>query len=415
MKPLRFYKTKTDAVIAVLGKCGSTAISRALARDVFPEHGEETKKRSRENGGMTLGEVIGLVKELQEEREVQVANVDRSPPHATTEELHGKRILVPVRDPLERFLSACAQEQLDPAFVLNDLERGGHLTEDFHFRPAADYTRLPGAVPFRFPEDLEWMCAEVGIHSLGQDNKHNPDRSLKPILSDEQIARVEAYYDQDLTTREQLMGANYEWCHEADAIYRMFDTKSNAVVAAIGKCGSTAVGQALLEDVWPSAKERNRQPDSKPRKVAPGEPQVIIAALDNLPPQVQPWDPEFAGKDVIVPVRDPVERFVSACVQESIDPETALRDLEAGGELLTNYHFQPAAVYAVFDRAKLYAFPEAIDSMCERIGVEPFGQLNASSGKKPELTRAQEVRVKAVYREDIEARQRAMENYHKTL
>jgi len=127
-------------------------------------------------------------------------------------------------------------------------------------------------------------------------------------------------------------------------------------------------------------------------------------------------------KPVVLLVRDPVERFVSACQQIGIstkDVDAAIESLSKGkpvpslakrprrrgdksrpGLLRENIHFRNQHSLAAGETL-CFRFPEHLPDVAKLLGIE--GDLpkdNAAKRDKPVLTKKQEAAVKALYAED---------------
>lgn len=158
-------------------------------------------------------------------------------------------------------------------------------------------------------------------------------------------------------------------------------------VACIGKSGSTAIGKAILARYYP---------DKIP---------VTAGADPRNAPGWQAFVPKTETPDSpIIPVRDPVERFRSACAQtrKQDKVDEVLDQLEAGKGLANNFHFVPATAYLT-GTSTLYRFPEHIEALAEALSLGEIPVVNdgGNNPPKPELTAEQLARVEALYAEDI--------------
>jgi hypothetical protein len=117
---------------------------------------------------------------------------------------------------------------------------------------------------------------------------------------------------------------------------------------------------------------------------------------------------EVDGKELLFPVRDPVERFRSACAQVwKAGPlkDKTLEELIADAPTSINPHFRPHTFfldkYRNASQVKLYKFPEHFDQMATDAGLTlPLPVVN-ESGTKPDLTPEQVAQVEAIYADDI--------------
>lgn len=97
-------------------------------------------------------------------------------------------------------------------------------------------------------------------------------------------------------------------------------------------------------------------------------------------------------------VRDPVERFRSACARQGVSVEEGLERSS------WDVHFWPLDYMGLLEEGvEHFAFPSQIDDCAEWLGLEtPVPALNAESeAGKPTLTTAQEAAVRELYADDI--------------
>jgi hypothetical protein len=102
---------------------------------------------------------------------------------------------------------------------------------------------------------------------------------------------------------------------------------------------------------------------------------------------------------VVLVVRDPVERFRSACAEtRTVDIDSLLGKLEAGDKV--NNHFWPTS-RLLTDGCKLYRFESDLYDAATELGLTlPLPNI-AGTGIKPDLTPEQLARVEAIYADDI--------------
>jgi hypothetical protein len=97
-------------------------------------------------------------------------------------------------------------------------------------------------------------------------------------------------------------------------------------------------------------------------------------------------------------VRDPVERFRSACARQNVTPEVGL------SRVTVDVHFWPLQLIGVIHpNVTHFRFPDQIDACAEWLGLEtPVPQLNEEADEnKPVLTAEEEAAVRAAYAADI--------------
>lgn len=169
---------------------------------------------------------------------------------------------------------------------------------------------------------------------------------------------------------------------------KYFLLPSGESIASIGKSGSTAIGKAILLQHYPAL-----------------EPVMLGADATNAAGW-QGFVPKTNGTPLsaIVAIREPIERFRSACAQERItDVDTLLTRLEdSEDDKLNGYHFRPSSVYPVADTS-LYQFPEHIAELANALGLTDIPSVNDNSNNipKPDLTTEQITRLEVIYAEDI--------------
>lgn len=160
-------------------------------------------------------------------------------------------------------------------------------------------------------------------------------------------------------------------------------------VAAIGKNGSSAIGRAIHYYLRPDYIVRS----------ASGNADMVEKVMHN--PGWQALAPKtFEPINPIIPVRDPVERFRSACAQEGRTAADAIQRIQ-DGEI--SFHFKPVTDYLKVD-SRLYKFPEHIAEIAAELGLDEIEEVNTSivnNGPKPDLTEEELEQVEAIYADDI--------------
>lgn len=114
-------------------------------------------------------------------------------------------VLLLVRNPVDRFLSGSSYLSQDIDKLLTGLEKDDEeyvleslpikITKNTHFIKQSwlikGDTRL-----YRFPDQLEQFCLDAGLDWPLQ--RINEGKNVKPILTEEQIKRIESYYAEDV-------------------------------------------------------------------------------------------------------------------------------------------------------------------------------------------------------------------------
>jgi hypothetical protein len=101
-------------------------------------------------------------------------------------------ILMLVRDPVDRFLSAVSVGEITVAEALDGLDKSNSITKDPHFEPQASdiATQI-----YKYPSELPEFCAAAGLpYPLSVVN----ESAEKEALTKEQKAAVEKYYAADV-------------------------------------------------------------------------------------------------------------------------------------------------------------------------------------------------------------------------
>jgi len=215
----RFYITPTHN-IAIVSKVGSSSLNSAILTTYYPE-----------KITISVGAPIP---------HVDMLNRARSP------KTHRPNlpVLMLVRDPIERFRSACTEvaivyEQLDPTeaeFVvwvdqmLDKLETVGMETrKDYHFCPQVNWLYAGSTIKlYSYPADMDAIAAEAGLPvPLPVINSAEDQDRVKPVLTASQIARVEAFYADDIALfssisevgQELIVGGTPEPESEPEPVY----------------------------------------------------------------------------------------------------------------------------------------------------------------------------------------------------
>jgi hypothetical protein len=166
-----------------------------------------------------------------------------------------------------------------------------------------------------------------------------------------------------------------------------FDTGIAAVAVNL-KAGSASIARAIIAAHHPAV-EAAIQAAAYPAGKGPEN-----TRWQGICPKVAPAD----RAHVLMAVRDPVERFRSACAERGVDVDTILDSLEA--DWGRDPHFWPQARLVV-DGCKVYRFEDQLNDFAADAGLAwPLPNIHSSEGTKPALTDAQEARVLALYADD---------------
>lgn len=153
-------------------------------------------------------------------------------------------------------------------------------------------------------------------------------------------------------------------------------------LAANHRAGTTALAKVVVTTFYPELLAGVN--DALPAAERFNDPHVYKA----LCPTTE--EPE---RQVLVLVREPVERFLSMLSLLGMGVGEALAD----EELMAGDHFAPQAA---FECDKAFRFPDQIAEFCAEAGL-PGLELVNEGGPKPEITDAERGLVEARYADDV--------------
>lgn len=106
-------------------------------------------------------------------------------------------VITAIRNPVDRFLSACAflQKMNKGRTVDEHLDAVEQGKADQHLRPQSESVKAPINL-YKFPEHLPELAIALGLDETWKANATDPE--TKPDLTTEQLARVEAIYADDI-------------------------------------------------------------------------------------------------------------------------------------------------------------------------------------------------------------------------
>jgi len=181
MKRGNNYIIYKDKQIAMIGKSGSSAIAKAIYQHIG--HVITSAESNLESNSPGWQNVVP-----------QTQNPDRP--------------MIPVRDPIERFRSACAQEDRTAAQEISRLERG---RQSYHTKRTSSYL-VEGARLYKFPEHIKEIARDLDLLGIERVNDSNSNNSPKPILTDDEIKRVEELYADDISLYNSIENAGQIYC-----------------------------------------------------------------------------------------------------------------------------------------------------------------------------------------------------------
>jgi hypothetical protein len=181
----------------------------------------------------------------------------------------------------------------------------------------------------------------------------------------------------------------------------VFKVTNDVALFATPRSGSTALVGAILEKYHPDLK-------------AMADNAIAPEGRRGMPQSVAPRLSYYNGETIVLPVRDPVERFRSAFAirqwlrdytgDESVDQTLDIIEAQAPDEV--NPHFRLQSVF--FDELKLEAeevqlfqFPRDISELASALTLDTAPEPDHVSETKPDLTPEQLTRVQAIYADDI--------------
>jgi len=155
--------------------------------------------------------------------------------------------------------------------------------------------------------------------------------------------------------------------------------------ALVARSGSYSI-------VWQALPEESRVPDAS--HSIRGRWHPIDAAGD----RASPLQSDEPAEGLCCMVRDPVERFRSACARQGVSVEEGLTRQDS------DVHFWSLAHMGLLaEGVTHFRFPDQLDACAEWLGLEtPVPQTNDEpEADKPTLTPEQEARVREIYAADI--------------
>lgn len=165
----------------------------------------------------------------------------------------------------------------------------------------------------------------------------------------------------------------------------------NKAVALNWKVATSTLSRAIIAAHYPTIEARLQSAKYPPGMTADSR------GWQGMLPKCEP-----AGRVVLILVRDPIERFRSACAQSNI-VNVDVKLAELANDWGKDVHFWPQTRLLV-DGAKLYRFPDHLDALAEMAGLSlPLPVVNeGEAGQKPTLSTEQQAAVATLYADDID-------------
>jgi hypothetical protein len=175
--------------------------------------------------------------------------------------------IIPVRDPVERFRSACAQEGKTAEEALNLLDEGEAST---HFRKQSDFL-IGDCTLYKFPEHIVALATAIGLDGIPEVNTSETNNGPKPDLTPEQLARVEALYADDIALYESITTAGQIYTVPATDEAKTLKREELATARHIAVDGGTTFnGIPIRTD------DQTRNELSTARQFAKDDPNMVI-------------------------------------------------------------------------------------------------------------------------------------------
>ena len=206
------YFVLPKCCIAFNAKVGSTALAFSIVQKYYPDKLQQCLDKFNSVVSRLPPEFIKTLPESIQ----KTINNDKLDSAAFWQDVcvrtHSpdKPVLLAVRNPVERFASTVAYLGLDVDRTLEMLENdettifyklSRKIRRDTHFLPQSIYAGENVKV-YRFPDQIDQMCQDAEIdYPLP---KINEGKHKKPVLTEEQIKRVKAFYANDVKLFESI-------------------------------------------------------------------------------------------------------------------------------------------------------------------------------------------------------------------
>jgi len=182
---------------------------------------------------------------------------------------------------------------------------------------------------------------------------------------------------------------------------RKYFITPNFAIAINAKVGCSSVARSVISAFYPEIEQRLQNAYFP-----------VGRNPDNMQWQSQVPKTDEPSSPTVLLVRDPVERFRSACAQVGVSVEDALASLETGDPISThspvarslvdNVHFFLQSDYLHPEGTRCYLFPDHLEAFANDCGLGyPLPTINEAADK-PVLTDLQTERVREYYSDDLE-------------
>lgn len=181
-----------------------------------------------------------------------------------------------------------------------------------------------------------------------------------------------------------------------------YDTPNFAVCVNF-KVGSSSLARAIIKKFQPETEDMLKTKPGEGKGTAyPKNKNVENTRLHSLVKKCN----EDSQKTKLLLVRDPIEKFISACVEDRIENIDEFLDwVEENPEMGRRNHFLKQSRFVKNTKILAYKFPKHLGELAKKIGLEnPLPDIDGGNSnlEKPVLTDVQKERVLLAYSEDVE-------------
>jgi hypothetical protein len=117
----------------------------------------------------------------------------------------GSQVVLISRDPVERFVSACAEMEITPSRALKSL---GKDNMNHHFVPTSNWL-VDGCRLYKFEEHLQDIVKDLDL--TWPMVKISGKKIEKPKLKEVQIKKIERFYAEDVALHKSIKKAGQIW------------------------------------------------------------------------------------------------------------------------------------------------------------------------------------------------------------
>ena len=189
----------------------------------------------------------------------------------------------------------------------------------------------------------------------------------------------------------------------------IFEIKNQKLVGVVAnfKVATSSIARAVIKAHHPAIESLITSPHGDGKGTAYPE---GLGPDNSLWQGLCPKISDDAVGPVAILIRNPIDRFVSACHQFQLDPQAMLDGvavLRAGRKIdLTNPHFVPQTETIAKTKrvVHVYRMPRDLEAFCKAIGVSGLLRINDGRGKPhpiPTLTDSQKDQLRIIYSEDL--------------